>query len=99
MQITEDCLIYCDYWLPNKNALTIPVLTRIRVRLIEPTSPNKLKKRNVPETCTYTHARAGDTCTNTRAFICKRKRFALSCGMARKSMSKSVNMFRQPPCG
>jgi len=44
MQITEDCLISCDYWLPDKNALTIPVLTIIRVRLTEPTSSNKLKK-------------------------------------------------------
>ena len=45
MHITEDWVIYCDYWLPNKNALTIPVLTRIRVRLAESTSSNKLKKK------------------------------------------------------
>ena len=55
MQITEDCVMYCDYWLPNKNALTIPILTTIRVRLAETTSSNKLKRRNVPETCTHTH--------------------------------------------
>jgi hypothetical protein len=48
MQITEDCVIYCDYWLPNKNALMIPIFTRIRVRLAEPTASNN--RRNVPET-------------------------------------------------
>lgn len=45
MQITEDCVTYCDYWLPSKNALTIRILTRIRVRLAEPASSNKLKKK------------------------------------------------------